>query len=93
MSSSIPMPRQTRRRGFQEKIGVAPGYFLWLSNFYPYKQGDRLLAGYARLDPETRRRHPLVMVGGEWEGHLQACRNRRSRRHRGGREIHGLGGG
>jgi hypothetical protein len=23
-------------------IGVGPGYFLWLSNFYPYKQADRL---------------------------------------------------
>ncbi len=58
----------------QAKIGVAPGYFLWLSNFYPYKQGDRLLAGYALLDAETRRRHPLVMVGADWEGHLVACK-------------------
>ena len=57
----------------EAKIGVAPDYFLWLSNFYPYKQGDRLLAGYALLDPETRRRHPLVMVGADWEGHLLAC--------------------
>jgi glycosyltransferase involved in cell wall biosynthesis len=55
------------------KIGIGAGYFLWLSNFYPYKQGDRLLAGYARLDPEMRRRHPLVMVGADWEGHLLAC--------------------
>jgi len=58
----------------QKLIGVAPGYFLWLSNFYPYKQGDKLLAGYALLDAETRRRHPLVMVGADWEGHLVACK-------------------
>jgi glycosyltransferase involved in cell wall biosynthesis len=58
----------------QAKIGVAPGYFLWLSNFYPYKQGDRLLAGYALLDAEARRRHPLVMVGADWDGHLVACK-------------------
>lgn len=58
----------------QEKIGVAPGYFLWLSNFYPYKQGDLLLAAYARLDPALRRKHPLVMVGADWEGHLIACK-------------------
>jgi glycosyltransferase involved in cell wall biosynthesis len=58
----------------QARIGVAPGYFLWLSNFYPYKQGDLLLAGYARLDADTRRRHPLVMVGADWEGHLVACK-------------------
>ena len=53
--------RPDEARELQAKIGVAPGYFLWLSNFYPYKQGDLLLAGYARLDAETRRRHPLVM--------------------------------
>ena len=57
----------------QARIGTGPGYFLWLSNFYPYKQGDRLIAAYALLDRETRRRHPLVMAGGDWEGHLEAC--------------------
>ena len=57
----------------EAKIGVPPGYFLWLSNFYPYKQGDRLIAGYARLDAATRKKHPLVMVGADWEGHLIAC--------------------
>jgi O-antigen biosynthesis alpha-1,3-rhamnosyltransferase len=69
--------------GEQERLravaGVASGYFLWLSNFYPYKQGDRLLAAYARLAPELRRQHPLVMVGGEWEGHLAACREQARR--------------
>ena len=42
--------------------------------FYPYKQAELLVAGYARLDPALRRRHPLVMVGGDWED--QVARNR-----------------
>ena len=57
----------------KEKFGVEPGYFLWISNFYPYKQAERLITGYARLDPETRRRHPLVMAGGNWLNGLEAA--------------------
>jgi glycosyltransferase involved in cell wall biosynthesis len=56
-----------------EKFGIAPGYFLWISNFYPYKQAELLIAGYARLDPGTRRRHPLVMAGGNWLNGLEAA--------------------
>jgi glycosyltransferase involved in cell wall biosynthesis len=57
----------------KEKFGVEPGYFLWISNFYPYKQAERLITGYARLDPETRRRHPLVMAGGNWLNGLETA--------------------
>jgi len=53
---------------------VEPGCFLWLSNFYSYKQADKLIAGYALLEPELRRRHPLVMVGGEWLNYQAAAR-------------------
>ena len=56
------------------EFGVAPGYLLWVSNFYDYKQADRLLAGYARLPPARRAAHPLVMVGGGWHGGLEAAR-------------------
>jgi len=45
----------------------------WVSNFYAYKQADRLLAGYALLDADERRRYPLVMAGGDWEGPRAAC--------------------
>jgi len=58
----------------KNKFGIAPGYFLWLSNFYPYKQPELLIAGYARLDPEMRRRHPLVMAGGDWFNGLGIAR-------------------
>lgn len=50
----------------QAQFGLAPNYFLWISNFYPYKQVDLLVRAYARLAPELRRVHPLVMVGGDW---------------------------
>ena len=52
----------------REKFGITPGYLLWTSNFYVYKQADKLLAAYARLSPDLRAKHPLVMVGGNWEG-------------------------
>ncbi len=63
-------------RWIRDKFGIDPGYFLWISNFYPYKQAELLIAGYARLDPETRRRHPLVMAGGNWLNGLEAAQAR-----------------
>jgi glycosyltransferase involved in cell wall biosynthesis len=51
------------------ELRLDPGYFLWVSNFYPYKQADLLLAGYGQLDTHFRKKHPLVMVGGEWDGY------------------------
>ena len=63
-------------RWVREKFGMEPGYFLWISNFYPYKQAELLIAGYARLDAETRRRHPLVMAGGDWLNGLETARVR-----------------
>jgi glycosyltransferase involved in cell wall biosynthesis len=68
-----PLAAPDEPRELREKFGITPGYFLWLSNFYPYKQAERLIAGYARLDPEMRRRHPLVMAGGDWFNGLGAA--------------------
>ena len=56
------------------EFGLAPGYVFWASNFYAYKQADLLLAAYARLSPERRATHPLVMVGGGWYGGMDAAR-------------------
>lgn len=52
----------------------AGDYLLWVSNFYPYKQAEKLLAAFARLPADLRARHPLAMVGGGWEGGLDAAR-------------------
>ena len=58
----------------REKFGVSPGYLLWTSNFYAYKQADKLLAAYAQLPVPLRQQRPLVMVGGNWEGGLDQAR-------------------
>lgn len=57
----------------RREFGIEPGYFLWVSNFYPYKQADRLLQAYARCPLELRKRHPMVMIGGSF-GHGEAIR-------------------
>ena len=69
-----PQSAAGEKERLKTQFGLEPGYFLWISNFYPYKQGDLLIAAYAGLDPETRRRHPLVMVGGDWLNQLALCR-------------------
>jgi glycosyltransferase involved in cell wall biosynthesis len=69
-----PVPAAGEPARLRRQFGLAPGYFLWISNFYPYKQAGLLIAGYARLRPETRRRHPLVMVGGNWLNGLDIAR-------------------
>jgi glycosyltransferase involved in cell wall biosynthesis len=56
------------------QFGFAPGYLLWISNFYAYKQAPLLIDAFARLPIELRRKHPLVFVGGECMGQLAAAR-------------------
>jgi glycosyltransferase involved in cell wall biosynthesis len=55
----------------KRKFGLQPGYFLWISNFYPYKQAELLIAAYVRLAPQIRRQHPLVLAGGNWLNGLE----------------------
>ena len=52
----------------EKEFALKPGFLLWVSNFYPYKQAELLLEGYARLSAEIRKAMPLIMVGGGWEG-------------------------
>ncbi len=56
----------------KNQFGLEPGYVLWISNFYPYKQASLLIDAYAKLPDEIRRRHPLVCVGADWVGELRA---------------------
>ena len=51
-----------------------PGYLLWVSNFYPYKQPEQLIHGYSKLGLRNTPLHPLVMAGGDWLGRLDAAR-------------------
>jgi glycosyltransferase involved in cell wall biosynthesis len=60
-----PEPNESNQLWSEFKL--KPGYFLWISNFYPYKQPDLLVRAYAALPQPLRAAHPLVMVGGDWE--------------------------
>ena len=64
----VQAPDEIARLG--SEMQLSPGYFLWVSNFYPYKQAELLIAAYGQLDPKYRAQHPLVMVGGDWVGVL-----------------------
>lgn len=63
----------------RRQFGVPPGYLLWVSNFYPYKQAELLLDAYARLAPAFRQAHPLLMVGGDWENQVARAREQAAR--------------
>jgi alpha-1,3-rhamnosyl/mannosyltransferase len=52
----------------EKALQVKPGYLLWVSNFYHYKQVPLFLEAYADLPAEIRARMPVIMVGGNWEG-------------------------
>lgn len=67
-------PRVVPGETLPDEWGLKPGYQLWISNFYPYKRAELLLAAYARLPAELRARHPLVFVGGDWGGGLGRAR-------------------
>ena len=69
-----PGGTEQERARLKEKFGLDPGYLLWTSNFYAYKQADLLLAAFARLSLEQRAAHPLIMVGGGWQGGIEAAR-------------------
>jgi glycosyltransferase involved in cell wall biosynthesis len=64
-------PQPNEAAGLEEHFALRPGYFLWISNFYPYKQADLLITAYARLGAGLRAKHPLVMAGANWEGALE----------------------
>lgn len=61
-------PAPGEAEAMTRELGVRSGAVLWLSNFYPYKQAENLIAAYARLPADLRAVHPLVMVGGDWQG-------------------------
>ena len=53
------------------KLGVRPGYFLFVGTLEPRKNLDRLIRAFASLDPDKRRNHQLVIAGGKGWGHIQ----------------------
>jgi glycosyltransferase involved in cell wall biosynthesis len=71
-----PTAGQNETQRLKSELGLSPGYLLWVSNFYPYKQAELLVEAYARLELSQRERHPLVMVGGDWENVLALLKTR-----------------
>jgi glycosyltransferase involved in cell wall biosynthesis len=60
------MPGETE--ALKRELGIEPGYLLWASNFYRYKQAPLFLDAYADLSDELRTQMPVIMIGGDWEG-------------------------
>ncbi len=71
-----PAPEPGEAAALEKEFRICPGFLLWVSNFYAYKQAELLLQGYARLSGEARQRMPLVMVGGGWEGGAESAEGR-----------------
>jgi alpha-1,3-rhamnosyl/mannosyltransferase len=46
------------------RLGLAPGYVLYVGGFWPHKNVPRAIRAHAALPEGLRRRHPLVLVGG-----------------------------
>jgi alpha-1,3-rhamnosyl/mannosyltransferase len=63
-----PVPQPKELEELQTGLDISPGYLLWVSNFYHYKQAPLLLEAYADLPASVREKMPLIMVGGDWDG-------------------------
>ena len=68
-----PRAEADEAASLRREFGLQPGFLLWVSNFYPYKQAELLLAAYARLLGDARKKMPLVMIGGGWEGGAESA--------------------
>jgi glycosyltransferase involved in cell wall biosynthesis len=65
-SQFSPSPEKDELSELHRRFALFPGYFLWVSNFYSYKQAELLIKAYAGLSPGLRHKAPLVMAGGPW---------------------------
>jgi glycosyltransferase involved in cell wall biosynthesis len=70
LDHSLFHPRAADRESadLASALGINPGYIVWISNLYPYKQASKLVEAFAALPEALRVRHPLVFVGGDWNG-------------------------
>jgi len=63
-----PVREPGETEALKAALGIGPGFLLWVSNFYHYKQAPLFLEAYADLPRAVRERMPVIMVGGDWEG-------------------------
>lgn len=55
---------ETEKQMLKERFEIDGPYFLWCSNFYPYKQAELMMEAWCDLPREVRESAPMVMVGG-----------------------------
>jgi glycosyltransferase involved in cell wall biosynthesis len=68
-----PPADPVQRAQVLDRFGVRPGYLLYVSHFYRYKNFERLVAAFAALAPALRGHTQLVLVGRPWDaGYHQA---------------------
>jgi glycosyltransferase involved in cell wall biosynthesis len=63
-----PQAADRESADLETALGISPGYIVWVSNLYPYKQASKLVEAFAALPEALRVRHPLVFVGADWNG-------------------------
>ena len=70
LDHSIFHPQAANREAadLESALEIKPGFILWISNLYPYKQASKVVEAFAALPEALRIRHPLVFVGGDWSG-------------------------
>jgi glycosyltransferase involved in cell wall biosynthesis len=78
-----PLPAERVRRNLV-RLGLSPGYLLYVGTIEPRKNVPTLLRAYCTLPAAVRERHPLVLVGGwGWGVADVAAYLRDEARHRG----------
>lgn len=58
-----------------QRLGLRPGFFLYVGTLEPRKNVDCLVQAFAALPADIRRRHPLV-IAGAWGWKAEALRER-----------------
>lgn len=56
-------PTLEKSPSLSERYGLEGNYLLYVSHFYSYKNFERLIEAYGRLEPEITRQFRLVLVG------------------------------
>lgn len=54
---------QSSHTGIISRLGIVRPYLLYVSHFYRYKNHFKLVEAYARISPNMRGKHQLVLVG------------------------------
>ncbi len=68
-------PQRVAQARLQQTYGIKRPYILFISTLYPYKNADKLLRAFAQLVREHNTEHQLVIVGGDYLGHMSSLKD------------------